>query len=173
VVLTHLRFLYRPRPKPEFGEDVGDEGWNTGGDDSDGGQPPKLVDPYEHLKDPVTGTKGISSLTINDDAPKHIEYPITEGASSQTISDDASTHVKGPIAEGMSSLTIGHDAFEQFEDPITTTEAMSSPKVSNDSQCPTTATGGIWVNDDAFAQLNDPNTNTEGSSNLFVNDDKK
>lgn len=57
----------RPRPKPELGDVVLDEGWSTGGEESDGGQPPPLVDPHEDLKDPITGTKGISILTISDD----------------------------------------------------------------------------------------------------------
>lgn len=60
---------FRPRLKPELGDVIQDEeGWSTGGEDSDGGQPRKLVDPHEDLKDPITGSKGISSLAISDDA---------------------------------------------------------------------------------------------------------
>ncbi|CAN8097250.1 unnamed protein product [Discula destructiva] len=56
------------RPKPELGDPVLDMGWSTGGEDSDGGRPPRLVDPYKYLKDPITGKKGISNNpVINND----------------------------------------------------------------------------------------------------------
>lgn len=174
---ANSRVIFRPRSKPELGEEVGDEGWSTGGEDSDGGQPPKLEDPYEHLKDALTGTKGISSLMVNDDASKHLKDPVTGGISSQAIDGDAFKHLKGPITEGMSSLTVENNAYEQLEDPITSTEAVSRLTGDDDASeppiKPTTATGGIWVNDDAFAPLNDSNTDTEGSSSLSINDDEK
>lgn len=64
-LLTKMR-CGSPRPKPELGDPILDMGWSSGGEESDGGHPPRRVDPYEYLKNPVTGKKGISSLTIDD-----------------------------------------------------------------------------------------------------------
>ncbi|KAJ4391400.1 hypothetical protein N0V93_005017 [Gnomoniopsis smithogilvyi] len=52
--------------KPELGDPVLDIGWSTGGEDSDGGSPRPFVDPYAYLRDPHTNSKGISSLTIDN-----------------------------------------------------------------------------------------------------------
>lgn len=47
--LTELQ-SYSPRPKFEFGEPLVDAGWSTGGEDTDGGGVPNLVDPNAHMK---------------------------------------------------------------------------------------------------------------------------
>lgn len=41
---------FSPRTKPRFGEPLVDAGWSTGGENTDGGSVPSLVDPNAYIK---------------------------------------------------------------------------------------------------------------------------